>query len=301
MSGDLGELSDELQSLHALRRSSSGSRCIHEHHCGSQASVNSIKATKGAHSMDRGSMELPPFRGDFQSILPPLRDFNSSLRKKSWPSVKPGRMQGHHGMGDRAQGRQDRVMEEDEEEEEEDGRYDVYVRRTGSRRGNFEMAQQRSLSMDFWNGWHGKSCSSNFSTSATVWWQNSHLNITEWMCLTCLLYNKNNYKEVILNFSYSARLLLSEVGKHRVCYRAMLQELQHCRLFSDTDTTDRETLSCLRSVYVWRRMIMPCIVPVLNVFCWIHFTVKQVGFIEICFQPVFKFCKNALRGWVITF
>lgn len=52
-------------------------------------------------------------------------------------------------MGDRALGRQDRVMEEDEEEEEEDGRYDVYVRRAGSRRGNFEMAQQRSLSMDF--------------------------------------------------------------------------------------------------------------------------------------------------------
>lgn len=151
MSGDLGELSEELQSLQALRRSSSGSRCIHEHHCGSQVSVNSIKASKGADCMGRGSLELPPFRGDFQSTLPPLRDLNSSLRKKSWPSMKPGRMQGHHGMGDRALGRQDRVMEEDEEEEE-DGRYDVYVRRAGSRRGNFEMAQQRSLSMDFWKG-----------------------------------------------------------------------------------------------------------------------------------------------------
>lgn len=148
MSGDLGELSEELQSLQALRRSSSGSRCIHEHHCGSQASVNSVKANKGGRGMGRGSMDLPPFRGDFQSTLPPLGDFNSSLRKKSWPSVKPGRMQGHHGIEDRALGRQDRVMEEDEEEEE-DGRYDVYVRRAGSRRGNFEMAQQRSLSMDF--------------------------------------------------------------------------------------------------------------------------------------------------------
>ncbi|XP_035520790.1 neuropilin and tolloid-like protein 2 [Morone saxatilis] len=148
ISGDLGELSEELQSLQALRRSSSGSRCIHEHHCGSQASVNSIKASLGAHGMGRGSMELPPFRGDCQNTLPPLRDFNNSLRKKSWPSMKPGRMQGHHGVGDRALGRQDRVMEEDEEEDE-DGRYDVYVRRAGSRRGNFEMAQQRSLSMDF--------------------------------------------------------------------------------------------------------------------------------------------------------
>ncbi|XP_062277473.1 neuropilin and tolloid-like protein 2 [Scomber scombrus] len=148
MSGDLGELSEELQSLQALRRSSLGSRCIHEHHCGSQASVNSIKASHGAHGMGRGSMELPPFRGDIQSALPPFQDLNNSLRKKSWPSMKPDRMQGHHGMGDRAVGRHDRVMEEDEEEEE-DGRYDVYVRRAGSRRGNYEMAQQRSLSMDF--------------------------------------------------------------------------------------------------------------------------------------------------------
>lgn len=61
--------------------------------------------------------------------------------------MKSGRIQGHHGLGERAMGRQDRVMEEDEEEEE-DGRYDVYVRRAGSRRG-YEMAQQRSLSMDF--------------------------------------------------------------------------------------------------------------------------------------------------------
>ena len=151
MSGDLGELSEELQSLQALRRSSSGSRCIHEHHCGSQVSVNSLKAGQGAHGLGRGSMELPSFRGDFQSSLPPLGDLSSSLRKKSWPSMKPGRMQGHHVMGDRVMGRQDRVMEEDEEDDE-DGRYDVYVRRGGSRRGNFEMAQQRSLSMDFWEG-----------------------------------------------------------------------------------------------------------------------------------------------------
>lgn len=71
------------------------------------------------------------------------------------------------------------------------------------------------------------------------------LNITEWMCLTCLLYNKNNYKEVILDFSYSARLLLSEVGKHRVCYRAMLQELKHCRLFSDTGSHYRVCDQCM--------------------------------------------------------
>uniref|UniRef100_A0A674N2T2 Neuropilin and tolloid-like protein 2 n=1 Tax=Takifugu rubripes TaxID=31033 RepID=A0A674N2T2_TAKRU len=146
MSADLGELSEELQSLHALRRSSSGSRCIHEHHCGSQASVNTFKAIKGAYGMGRGSMELPPFRGGHSENFTSLGDFDSSLRKKSWPSVKQGRM--HHGLVDRGLGQDDRVMEEDEEEEE-DGRYGVYVRRAGSRPGNFEMVQQRSLSMDF--------------------------------------------------------------------------------------------------------------------------------------------------------
>lgn len=31
-------------------------------------------------------------------------------------------------------------------------------------------------------------------------WQNLQCNITKWMCLTCLLYNKKNYKEVNLDF-----------------------------------------------------------------------------------------------------
>nr|XP_020466761.1 neuropilin and tolloid-like protein 2 isoform X2 [Monopterus albus] len=146
ISGDLGALSDELQSLQALRRSSSGSRCIHEHHCGSQAS---IKAVQAAHDLGRRSIELLPLRGDFKSTLTPFRELNSSVRKKSWPSVKPGRMQSHHSMGGRALGRQDRVMEEEEEAQEEDGKHDVYVCRAGSQRGNYEMAQQRSLSMDF--------------------------------------------------------------------------------------------------------------------------------------------------------
>ncbi|KAJ0029228.1 hypothetical protein NQD34_004225 [Periophthalmus magnuspinnatus] len=140
---DIGMLSEELQSLQALRRSSSSSRCIHEHHCGSQASVNSLKPAQATLALGRGSLDLPPLRGELHGTLPPLRDVNSSLRKKSWPSVQPGRVQSHHN----SLSRQDRVMEE--EEDEEDGRYDVYVRRAGSRRANSEMAQQRSLSMDF--------------------------------------------------------------------------------------------------------------------------------------------------------
>ncbi|XP_075327277.1 neuropilin and tolloid-like protein 2 [Odontesthes bonariensis] len=148
ISGDLRELSEELYSLQTLRRSSSGSRCVHEHHCGSFPSVNSIKTSHNAYVLGKGSMELPPFGGDCQTNLPPFRDLNSSLRKTSWPSVKQSRMLEHPSMGDRVLWCQDRVMEEDEEEEE-DGRYDLYVRRAGGQRGKFDMAQQRSLSMDF--------------------------------------------------------------------------------------------------------------------------------------------------------
>ncbi|XP_075998125.1 neuropilin and tolloid-like protein 2 [Genypterus blacodes] len=145
MSGDVAELSEDLQPLQAIRRSSLGSRCIHGHHCGSQVSVDSIDASQGAHAVSMGSMELPPLRGDIQSSLLPL---NNSLQKKSWPGMKPGRIEERHSFGDRALATDDRVMEEDEEDEA-DGRSDVYVRRAGSRRGQFELAQHRSLSMDF--------------------------------------------------------------------------------------------------------------------------------------------------------
>lgn len=54
------------------------------------------------------------------------------------------------------------------------------------------------------------------------------LTIIERMCLTSPLYDKNNCKEVILDFSYFARPLHSEVGKCRVRCRAMFQEFLHC-------------------------------------------------------------------------
>ncbi|XP_038155867.1 neuropilin and tolloid-like protein 2 isoform X2 [Cyprinodon tularosa] len=149
MSGDLRELSEELLSLQALRRSSSGSRCVHEHHCGSQASINSIKASLGSYALGKGSLDLPPFRRDSQTDVPSFRDVDSSLRKKSWPGLKQSRMQSQPAMGDRVLWQQDRVMEEDEDEEEGEGRYDLYVRKAGSRRAKYDMAQQRSQSMDF--------------------------------------------------------------------------------------------------------------------------------------------------------
>lgn len=130
-----------------MRRSSVSSRCVHEHHCGSQGSV-SVNPSRGAPSLGMGSMELPPFREDVQSSLTPLGSLNSIQRKKSWPIMKQVSLDGSAGMVDRGLGRQDRVMEEEEEEEEE-GRCDVYVCRGGSLRGNYEMAQRRSMSMDF--------------------------------------------------------------------------------------------------------------------------------------------------------
>ncbi|CDQ72342.1 unnamed protein product [Oncorhynchus mykiss] len=128
------DLPEELQSLNALRRSSTTSRCIHEHHCGSQTSAN---PSRRASSVGIGSMELP-FRCEFTQgqpgSLPSLRGVNSSLRKKSWPSMKQVGLVGGEDLVDRVRGREDRVMEEEEEEEVEGGKCDVY---------------QRSMSMDF--------------------------------------------------------------------------------------------------------------------------------------------------------
>ncbi|XP_043980417.1 neuropilin and tolloid-like protein 2 isoform X2 [Gambusia affinis] len=149
LSGDLRNLSEELLSLQALRRSSSGSRCVHEHHCGSQGSINSIKPSHSSNVLGKTSLELPSFRRDSQTAAPPFRGINNSLRKKSWPSLRQSRMQSHPAIRDRVLWQQDRVMEEDDEEEEEEGRYDLYVRRAGSRRGKYDMTQQRSHSMDF--------------------------------------------------------------------------------------------------------------------------------------------------------
>ncbi|XP_054898104.1 neuropilin and tolloid-like protein 2 isoform X2 [Poeciliopsis prolifica] len=147
MPGDLRNLSEELLSLQTLRRSSSGSRCVREHHCGSQGSISSIKPSHSSNVLGNTSLELPPFRRDSQTAAPPVRGINNSLRKKSWPSLKQSRMHSHPAIRDRVLWQQDRVMEEDDEEEEKEGRYDLYVRRVGSRK--YDMAQYRSHSMDF--------------------------------------------------------------------------------------------------------------------------------------------------------
>ncbi|XP_010771380.1 neuropilin and tolloid-like protein 2, partial [Notothenia coriiceps] len=80
ISSDMADLSEELDNFHKLRRSSTMSRCVHEHHCGSMA-------TGGGGSMKHSrttlsSMELS-YHNDF-SKPPPMKTFNStSSYKKS--------------------------------------------------------------------------------------------------------------------------------------------------------------------------------------------------------------------------
>ncbi|KAL0968311.1 hypothetical protein UPYG_G00265170 [Umbra pygmaea] len=135
----------ELQPIHAPRRSSATSRCIREHHCGSQASLTA-KPWRLASSMGMGSMELPPFRGEFTQCQPvtlsPLRCVKSNIRKKSWPSMK---QVGAESLG--GWEREDRVMEE--EDVEDGGGCEVYVRRGMNMRAVCDTSQHRSMSMDF--------------------------------------------------------------------------------------------------------------------------------------------------------
>ncbi|MFT7816792.1 neuropilin and tolloid-like protein 2 [Arapaima gigas] len=133
ISSDLAELSEELESYHKLRRSSStvaaASRCVHEHHCGSQVPVpKPSRPTLGAAS------ELP-YRNDFPQP-PPMKTFNSSYKKSCY-----GYKQGHDCA---EQVIEDRVMEEIPCE--------IYVRSgatSAALRNSSDSAQPRSLSMDF--------------------------------------------------------------------------------------------------------------------------------------------------------
>ncbi|KAL6112807.1 neto2 [Pungitius sinensis] len=82
ISSDLADLSEELDSFHKLRRSSTMSRCVHEHHCGSQASVATGSGSMKHSRTTLSSMELS-YHNDF-SKPPPMKTFNStSSYKKS--------------------------------------------------------------------------------------------------------------------------------------------------------------------------------------------------------------------------
>lgn len=80
ISSDLADLSEELDSFHKLRRSSTMSRCVHEHHCGSQASVATAGGSMKHSRTTLSSMELS-YHNDF-SKPPPMKTFNSSASYK---------------------------------------------------------------------------------------------------------------------------------------------------------------------------------------------------------------------------
>ncbi|XP_052512161.1 neuropilin and tolloid-like protein 2 [Budorcas taxicolor] len=118
MSADLADLSEELDSYQKTRRSSTASRCIHDHHCGSQAP--SVKQSR----TNLSSMELP-FRNDFAQPQP-MKTFNSTFRKSSYTFKQA------HECPEQAL--EDRVMEEMPCE--------IYVR-------GREDSAQASMSIDF--------------------------------------------------------------------------------------------------------------------------------------------------------
>ncbi|KAK6477127.1 neuropilin and tolloid-like protein 2 isoform X1 [Huso huso] len=120
ISSDLADLSEELENYHKMRRSSTASRCIHDHHCGGQPSMVKESCT------NLSSMELP-YRNDF-SQPQPMKTFNSTFKKSCY-----GYKQNHDCA---EQVIEDRVMEEIPCE--------IYVR--GSRNND---AVQRSMSIDF--------------------------------------------------------------------------------------------------------------------------------------------------------
>ncbi|KAF3686931.1 Neuropilin and tolloid-like protein 2 [Channa argus] len=80
ISSDLADLSEELDSFHKLRRSSTMSRCVHEHHCGSQASVATGGGSMKHSRTTLSSMELS-YHNDF-SKPPPMKTFNSTASYK---------------------------------------------------------------------------------------------------------------------------------------------------------------------------------------------------------------------------
>uniref|UniRef100_A0A8C3YBK9 Neuropilin and tolloid like 2 n=1 Tax=Catagonus wagneri TaxID=51154 RepID=A0A8C3YBK9_9CETA len=118
ISADLADLSEELDNYQKTRRSSTASRCIHDHHCGSQAP--SVKQSR----TNLSSMELP-FRNDFAQPQP-MKTFNSTFKKSSYTFKQA------HECPEQAL--EDRVMEEIPCE--------IYVR-------GREDSAQASISIDF--------------------------------------------------------------------------------------------------------------------------------------------------------
>ncbi|XP_055029765.2 neuropilin and tolloid-like protein 2 isoform X1 [Misgurnus anguillicaudatus] len=131
------ELSEELETLQKLRRSSNTSRCIHEHHCGVQGSAPPVAMATRPHHLAQASEELSGIVG--------ARGWSSYHERRSgshaFTRAHPYRAQSlRETLNDGELGLEERVMEEI-------GYNDVF-----SREGVLMVrnpVQQRSLSMDF--------------------------------------------------------------------------------------------------------------------------------------------------------
>lgn len=118
VSADLADLSEELDSYQQMRHASATSRCVHDHHCGSQAASAKPSRT------NLSSVDLP-FRNDFAQPQP-MKTFNSTFKKSSYTFK-----QAPEGP---EQALEDRVMEEMP--------CDMYARARGE-------PAQASISIDF--------------------------------------------------------------------------------------------------------------------------------------------------------
>ncbi len=146
LSEDLSEdLSEELESLQKLRRSSSMSRCVHEHHCGAPSSASSILMTSRAHHLSHGSDEMSTVVGargwgSFHGRRSSSRShsFTHDPHAYSAQSLR-------EALEDEELGLEERVMEEI-------GYNDFITRGRNVMmvRNHANPIQQRSLSMDFW-------------------------------------------------------------------------------------------------------------------------------------------------------
>lgn len=138
------ELSDELESLQKLRRSSSVSRCVHEHHCGAPSSAASIVMANRAHHLSQASDELSTVIGargwgSFHGRRSSSRPFTHDPRSHAYSAQSL-----HEAFEDEDLGLEGRVMEEI-------GYNDVFARGRNvvMVRNHANPVQQRSLSMDF--------------------------------------------------------------------------------------------------------------------------------------------------------
>ncbi|XP_016403193.1 neuropilin and tolloid-like protein 2 [Sinocyclocheilus rhinocerous] len=137
------DLSEELESLQKLRRSSSVSRCVHEHHCGAPSSAASIVMASRVHRLSQASDEMSTVVG-----------------ARGWGSFHGRRSSSHFTHDPRAHAYSAQSLREalDDEELGLEGRvmeeigYNDFITRGCNAmmvRNHANPVQQRSLSMDF--------------------------------------------------------------------------------------------------------------------------------------------------------